>query len=133
MLNAFPDLLVFQTLAPTIIRVAVALAFLYVAYAQFGRRDEIAQLRFFIIGSGGWIAWAFIAFHTIVGAMLFFGYATQIAALLAAIGLIKGLWLNKHYPSIVILPRSTILLLIAMCLSLLLSGAGALAQDLQQL
>ena len=133
MLNAFPDLLVFQTLAPTIIRVAVALAFLYVAYAQFGRRDEIAQMRFLVVGATSWAAWISIVFFVVVGAMLFFGYATQIAALLAILALIKCFILKKYYPRLIPLSRSSLLLLTAMCLSLLLSGAGALAQDLQQL
>ena len=133
MLNAFPDLLVFQTLAPTIIRAAVALAFLYVAYAQFGRRDEIAQMRFLVVGATSWAAWVSIIFFAIIGAMLLFGYATQIAALLAIVALIKCFILKKYYPRFIPLSHSSLLLLTAMCLSLLLSGAGALAQDLQQL
>jgi len=133
MLNTFPDLLVFQTLAPTIIRVAVAFVFLYVAYAQYNRRAEIAQMRFLVVGATSWAAWVSIVFFVVVGAMLFFGYTTQIAALLAILALIKCFILKKYYPRLIPLSRSSLFLLAAMCLSLLLSGAGALAQDLQQL
>jgi len=130
MLNPFPDLLALGFFAPTIVRVVAGAFFLYVAYMQYQRRDEISKLNFPIIGQGAQFAWLAVAFHAVVGAMLFFGYYTQIAALLGAIGLLKGLWLNRRFPSMVILPRSTILILIAICLSLLLSGAGAFAFDL---
>ncbi len=130
MLNAFPDLLIFQTLAPTIIRVAVALTFFYVAYAQFGRREEIAQMRFPVVGAVSWAAWVSIIFFVVVGAMFLFGYATQIAAVITVAALIKCFILKKYYPRLIPLSRSSLLLLIAMCLSLLVSGAGALAQDL---
>ena len=130
MLNSFPQLLVFSFFAPTLLRVAVALFFFYIAYKQYGRRHEIARLRFPIVGRGVWIALLAVGFHTAIGAMLFFGYYTQVGALLGSVGLLKGWWLNKRYPSVVILPNSAILALLALCLSLLLTGAGALAVDL---
>lgn len=130
MLNPFPQLLDFAFFAPTLLRTTAAMVFLYVAYKQYGRRQEIARLRFPIVGHGAWIATLVVGFHTVVGAMLFFGYYTQVVALLGSIGLLKGWWLNKRYPSVVILPNSTILVLLAVMLSLLLTGAGALAMDL---
>ena len=130
MLNPFPDLLVLGFTAPTLIRVAAAALFLYVAYMQYQRRDEISKLNFPIIGRGAQFAWLAVTFHTVVGAMLFFGYYTQIAALLGIVGLLKGLWLNRQYPTMTILPRSTIFLLIVICASLMLSGAGAFAFDI---
>ena len=130
MLNTFPHLLVLGFYAPMIIRVAVALAFFYVAYAQFGRREEIEQMSFPVVGETSLASWVSIIFHIIVGAMLLFGYYTQIAAILSILALIKSFILKKYYPHLIPLSRSSLLLLIAMCLSLLLSGAGALAQDL---
>ena len=127
MLNPFPELLVYSFFAPTLLRVAVALAFLYIAYMQYLRRTQISALHFPIVGQN--FAWFAIAFHTIVGVALLVGYYTQVAAIVAIAGLVKGWWLNKRYPSVVIVPTSTILLLLVICLSLLLSGAGALAFD----
>ena len=99
----------------------------YLAYQQYARRKEIAALRPSI---GASFTLAAIVFNTLVGLTLVFGYYTQIGALLALLGQAYGLWANKRYPSVVILPNSTVILLIVMALSLLLSGAGAFAQDL---
>ncbi len=130
MLNPFPHLLVYAFYAPTIIRVAVALTFFFVAYVQFGRRDEISQMRFPFVGATSWAAWASIIFFVAVGAMLLFGYYTQIAAILSLLALIKCFILKNYYPRLVPLSRVSTLLLAAMCLSLLISGAGAMALDL---
>lgn len=124
MLNPFPQLLVFSFFAPTLLRAAVAIMLFYLAYQQWQRRDAIARVR-----SAGFPAVS-IAFNTIIGAGLLLGYYTQAAALLAVIGFGIGLWMNKRHPSVRILPNTTILILIIVCLSLLVSGAGALAFDL---
>lgn len=130
MLTIFPELLVYGFFAPTIIRLAVAAALAYVAYKQYARRSEIGRLRFPIVGQGEWIPIAMALFHAVLALLFFFGYYLQLACLIAIIGFIKGLWLNQRYPHVRILSTVTVLLLLAMCLSLLLSGAGALAQDL---
>ncbi len=126
MLNIFPGLLI-PFLAPTLLRVAAAAVLLYLAYQQYKRRKEIAALR---PSTGEVFTWGAVAFNTALGAILLFGLYTQGAALLAALGQFYGLWLNKKYPSVVILPNSTVILLIVILLSLVLSGAGAFAQDL---
>jgi uncharacterized membrane protein YphA (DoxX/SURF4 family) len=127
MLNTFPGLL-YPFFAPLILRALVGLVFLYIAYGQYRHREKISALNILIVGKS-FTALAII-FHVLVGGMLLFGYYTQIAAILAIIGLFKGWWLNRRYPSVVILPSSTIVVVIVICLSLLVSGAGALAQDL---
>lgn len=130
MLNTFPHLLVLGFFAPTLIRAAVALVFLYTAYIQWQRRDEIARMRFPVVGETVWAAWVAIIFSVVVGAMLLFGYYTQIAAILAALALVKFFILKKWYPRLTPLSHISILLLVVMCLSLLISGAGAFAYDL---
>jgi len=130
MLNPFPQLLDFAFFAPLLLRVAVAVVLFYVAYQQYRNRDKIAKLPLPIVGRNSWWCAVSIIFHTVVGALLLFGYYTQIAALLAIVGCIKGLWLNHRHPSVVILPNSAVILLLVICLSLLLTGAGALAIDL---
>jgi len=130
MLNPFPDLLVLGFFAPTLVRIAAGCAFLYLARMQYNRREEIKQLDLPFVGKNSWWYAASATANAAIGTLLVFGVYTQFAALLATVGLFKGLWLNRRHPSVVILPNSTVLILIAICLSLLLSGAGAFAFDL---
>ncbi len=130
MLNPFPELLVYQLLAPTLLRLAAAAAFLYVAYSVYKRRKEIAEITFPLIGKGEWIAWVSTVFHAAVGFMLGAGYYTQIAALLGAIGTLKSLFFMRFYQPLVPLPRAAIALLFVILVSLLLTGAGAFAYDI---
>jgi uncharacterized membrane protein YphA (DoxX/SURF4 family) len=130
MLTPFPNLLVYAFFAPTMLRAAAAATLFYLAYQQWLRRDEIARLDHFLVGKNSWTYAASALFNLIVGGMLLFGYYTQWAALLAAAGQLYGLWLNHRHPQVVILADAAVLLLIAVCLSLLLTGAGALAYDL---
>jgi uncharacterized membrane protein YphA (DoxX/SURF4 family) len=130
MLNPFPGLLDLAFFAPTILRVVVGLVFLYSAYALYLRRAELAHIHFPIVGSGPLLIWGAVVVHTIIGAMLILGYYTQIAALLAVLGGIKGIVFAKKYPRFFILCRLEYGFIIAICLSLLISGAGAFAYDL---
>lgn len=130
MLMPFPELLTFQLVAPALLRFAAAGVFLYVAYMHWQNISAISRIHFPIVGSGRWIAVASIVFHAGVGAMLFFGYYTQIAALLGIAGSIKGLFLAPHYPQAIPLSRTSLFLLCAILFSLLLTGAGLFAFDL---
>jgi uncharacterized membrane protein YphA (DoxX/SURF4 family) len=130
MLNPFPDLLVFGFFAPTLIRIFVALVFLASAYMLYVRRDELSTTPFAVIGRGAWIIWVALFINLAVGAMLFAGYYTQIAALVGALLSIKGLVWGKRYGRFFVLCRIDYLFVLVMCLSLLLTGAGALAFDL---
>jgi uncharacterized membrane protein YphA (DoxX/SURF4 family) len=124
MLNTFPDLLTYGFFAPTILRLTVAIVLFYLAYHQWRTRVEIAKVRSFMFPTLS------IIFNVIVGIALFVGGYTQIAALLAIIGFCIGLWLNRRHPHIVILSNTTVIVLIVVCVSLLLTGAGALAMDI---
>ena len=130
MLNPFPSLLIFGFFAPTLLRITAALVFFYLAYMQYQRRGEITKLNFPLVGKNNWWYIVSFIFNTIIGAMLLFGCYTQIAAILGICGQLKGLWLNRRFPSVVILSNGTVVLLIIICLSLLVSGAGAFAMDL---
>jgi uncharacterized membrane protein YphA (DoxX/SURF4 family) len=130
MINTFPDLLTFSFFAPSIIRIAAGLVFVYLAFAQWKRIEDIARMRFPIVGAGTWIGWVSVFFHAGIGAMLVCGFYTQIAALVGIVGLLKNFLLVTWYPHLMPTNRVGILLLIAICLSLLFSGAGAFAYDL---
>jgi len=130
MLNTFPDLLVLGFFAPTLLRVAVALVFLYGAWAQYSRLAELSHLSLPLVGRAPMAIWLSIAVHLAIGLMLFFGYYTQIAALLGILGSIKGMVWAKKYPRLFPLCRLEYAFVLVICLSLLISGAGAFAYDL---
>lgn len=130
MLNPFPELLVFGFFAPTLIRIFVALVFFASAYVLYTRRDELSRMPFIIIGQGAWIVWVALLINVAIGAMLFVGYYTQLAALAGALLALKGLVWGKRYGRFFVLCRVDYLFVLVMCLSLLLTGAGALAFDL---
>jgi uncharacterized membrane protein YphA (DoxX/SURF4 family) len=129
MLNTFPGLLL-PFLAPTLLRVAVAIVFFYIAYQQWSKREAIATTPYpKQILQGPAVAWLAIVTGIAIGLSLLFGYYTQVAALAGfALSLPVIFW--KHDPNMFPLSRSTWALLCVVCLSLILSGAGAYAQDL---
>lgn len=130
MLNPFPDLLTYQIFAPTLLRLAVGLVFLGGAYVQYQRLRELSALRFPIVGGGAWVIWLSIVAHAVIGAMLFLGYFTQVAAILGALGGIKGVVYAKKYPRLFSFCRLEYAFIIVICLSLLLTGAGQFAFDI---
>ncbi len=129
MLNVFPGLLTYGFFAPTLLRIAAAIVLFYLAYNHYTQREHIARTHFPVFGAKTWIAWVAIFVDVVVGLGLFFGAWTQVAALLGALIALKyGIWYGK-YPSYFVLPRSTAFLLCIVCLSLMLTGAGAMAFD----
>lgn len=121
MLNPFPSLLIFGFFAPTILRVAVALLSFYVAYVTW--RAEAGK-------ATSPVGWASIVANIVIGGMLLVGYYTQWAALIALLMRLASFVLPRTYQHFVVLPTSTRLLAIALLISLLFTGAGALAFDL---
>ena len=130
MLNTFPDLLIYSFFAPTILRVGVAIVFLYGAYVQYSRIEELSHLELPVFGRAPWAIWLSILAHVAIGLMLLLGYYTQIAAILGLLGGIKGVVYAKKYPRLFPLCRLEYGFVILICFSLLLSGAGAFAYDL---
>ena len=135
MLNTFPHLLVLGFYAPTLLRIAAAGVLFYLAYFYITHREEIGRAPFPFVGSlGPRIAWFIAAVAGLIGAGLFFGYYTQIMALLGMAGMLKYVVYRRFFPHLMALrfplSTSTMLLFFIICLSLLISGAGALAYDL---
>lgn len=129
MLNTFPGLLL-PFLAPLLLRLGVAVAFATVAYMQWRRRQEISQTDLPVIGHNGWWVWLSVAVHAAVAILLVLGSYTQVAALLGALLSIKHAFWSHRYPRIFPLGRAAGFLMLLISLSLVLSGAGAFAQDL---
>ncbi len=129
MLNVFPGLLI-PFLAPLLLRLGLAAALAAAAYLQWARRDQIAQVDLPVVGRGGWWVWFSVAAHAAVAALLVIGLYTQVAALVGALISLKHTFWARRYPLLFPLGRAAGLLMLVISLSLVLSGAGAFAQDL---
>ncbi len=130
MLNPFPDLLTYSFFAPTILRLGAAMLMGYGAFWVWTNRRHIAQVRLPIVGYASWIGATTAIIHGVIAVMLAMGFYTQIAAILGILGALKAVYFARRYREIIPFSRSTYWLLIAILLSLLLTGAGALAKDL---
>ena len=130
MLNLFPNLLTYGFFAPTLLRLVAAGVFVYLTYVHLQRREEIGTTRFMLIGAGAWTVWVLVFVEAIIAIGLFLGYYTQVAALLGLLMALKHFVWAKRYPRVFFLNRIDYVLLAVVCLSLLLTGAGALAMDL---
>lgn len=121
MLTPFPDLLALGFIAPTLLRLAVALSFGAMAWVHYSRRSEL--------NLGVWL-WLAIALGILITVSLALGIYTQLGALAAAmLSIVYAIYAKKH-PRAVPLCRGEYILLAIISASLLLSGAGAFAQDL---
>ncbi|MEI6864027.1 MAG: hypothetical protein WCK46_01470 [Candidatus Adlerbacteria bacterium] len=131
MLNPFPQLLFLGFFIPTLLRLAVACALGYSAYKVIQNRTTISHNSFFLIGKPHTaLIWFSGSVTALVAAVLLFGYGTQYAAVLGAVISLKYSAIPKRLETLSPLSRSAYFLVFAICLSLLISGAGAFAMDL---
>ncbi|MBX4195769.1 hypothetical protein KW796_02340 [Candidatus Parcubacteria bacterium] len=115
MLNPFPGLLIYSTLAPFILRIVLGFIFLDLGILDYRKKGYMKLL----------------GIVEVIGAlMLFIGFYTQIAALLFVI--ISAASFYIEYKADTILKRDIVfyMLLLAISISLLLTGAGAYAKDI---
>ena len=131
LLNYFSQFIFLTPLSATLLRLVVGAFYVYIGYRILGKRADIAHLKLPIVGHARpWMV-LFSGFVTaIVGMMLFVGFLTQLAAILGALIAIKHFYLTRRYPQIGLMPRSTYVLLLAICLSLFMTGAGLYGFDL---
>lgn len=132
MLNPFPELLTYGLMAPFILRLVVGYLFMNLGYLKLtsekGRwLSSVSSLR---LKPAEFFVKIFALMEIIGGAMLFIGLYTQVAALALAFLTFSELYVEYKEESL--LKRNLVfyLLLFAICLSLLFSGAGFLAFDL---
>lgn len=104
------------------LRLAVALAFGFGAWAHYSRRSELT-------GLGLWL-WLMVIVEVLIALSLAVGAYTQVAALAALVLCVVYAIFAKKYPRATPLCRGEYILLAVISLSLMLTGAGALAQDL---
>jgi len=112
------------------IRVAVAIALLYVAYRVLISIREIKAAEFPIVGHmRDWMIITGASVTGIIGALLFVGAWTQPLGILAAMIASKHAFWSYRYPSLFPLSTGAYLLLMVMSITLIFSGAGAFAFD----
>lgn len=132
MLSPFPILLSFGIIAPFLIR--TLLGILYVRYGWFkikkGRDVKAAFFEKIGLRPGAAFALAFGTVEIIGGIMLIAGFYTQIAALILSIIILGAVITKFRKPSALPADMDFYLLLLVATVSLLFSGAGALAFDL---
>jgi len=131
-LSTFPLLLNYHLAAPALIRIIAGIFFLVAGYQKLTIRKAKYIEVFQVIG----LKWPkfvtiFVGIAELIGGvLLFIGLFTQIAALVLAIVAIVALIIKSQRPDLLERTAWTYVLLLAILLSLLLSGAGSLALDL---
>src|SRR3989344_8125979 len=132
MLNPFPDLLTYSLLAPCILRLISGLIFIDLGFLAFKNEKErwIISLSTIKIPNPKIAVKIFGAIEIVGGIMLLSGFYTQVATLI--LGLLTFAEAYVEYKDPDILKRNFVfyIMLLAIVLSLLLSGAGAFAIDL---
>lgn len=132
MLNPLPDLLTLGFFAPLLIRVAVGSFFLAEArhYLMHGKVKATNGFAKHFGKAAPFFVRTFGTIESVLGVLFIAGFLTQVVALVGAVIGIKMLLFGQKLAGSPRHSRITYVLIIAGCLSLVLSGAGALAIDL---
>jgi uncharacterized membrane protein YphA (DoxX/SURF4 family) len=113
----FPELLFLGPFfAPALIRIALACIFLFFAWSWYKEKRSDASSRIRLV------------LFTLSGVLLFLGFATQLAALLAFLLAIDAFFFKTDRKPLI--PKLALILIAVMALSLIVTGAGAFAIDL---
>lgn len=128
----FPQILFLGPLfGPLVLRIAAAIAFGLFAKHLYDDRAEIAAGPFPIVGKPGIVAaWVAVVVASLITLSLAAGFMTQLAAILGFVSAAKSALLVKRYPHIYPWSAIAYFLLAAICLVLIVTGAGAFALDL---
>ena len=131
MLNPFPDLLYLSLLAPTILRLALGSVFFLEGY----RRIFLNRERFIALFSERWplygtqLLWLYGILELGIGVFLVLGLYTQVAALLSLFIVASAIFV--HHGSLFFVRGKVLhLLILAISVSLFMTGAGQFAFDL---
>jgi uncharacterized membrane protein YphA (DoxX/SURF4 family) len=132
MLSVFPNLFTYSQIAPFILRVVVGVIFLDLGYLKLSKEKTAWDMFFQTIHfrPSSLFVTLLAVIEIVSGAFLIVGYLTQVAALVMAIILFAEAFVELRDGTI--LKRDIVFytLLLAICVSLLLTGAGAFAFDL---
>lgn len=128
--SLFPDVFFLSPFAYTLLRFTAGIVFLLAAWTHYERREELGEISFIVVGKGTWIPILATVVEALTGLGLVFGVYTQAAAIIGAIVAAKFFIWKRHYSAMFPLSRTASALLFVICLSLVVTGAGAFAFDL---
>lgn len=132
MLNPFPDVLILELFAPTLLRLAAGCAFLMLAYTHLvsGRADGMKLMKT-EWGAAGAVSFNMLpVLEILAGLSLILGLLTQIGALIGiSICILLATARGAKYKTIATESMSFYLLLGIVCFSLFITGAGLIAFD----
>ena len=119
-LSIFPSLLAYQQAGPLIIRAVLGLTLVYFGYEKIKGRGQSSGSNSLVYGIT----------EIVIAAFLLIGLYTQLAALLNALILIIKLAIKAREGKLLTDGVNYYILLLAMCISLMVTGAGFWALDL---
>ncbi len=132
MLNPFPDLLYLGFFAPFLLRLALGVVFLDFGRHTLGKGKAQHGALFEALGlkQGAHYATTLGTVEIIIAIMFLFGLYVQIAALVALVLSLAAYYLKGKHGAHIEHRRHLFFLTAVIAISLLLSGAGAIAFDL---
>ena len=132
MLNPFPELLFFSLLGPFILRVVVGFIFINLGYLKITSEKSLWAnfLDTIHFRPTGFCLSLIATIEIIGGFMLLAGFWTQIAALVLGVFTLGELYAENRDEALVKRNLVFYVLVLAILVSLLVSGAGAFAIDL---
>ena len=119
-LSIFPSLLSWNQLAPFLIRITVGITLAYFGYQKTRNKGQSSGSNSFTYG----------IVEIVIAAFLIVGLYTQLAALVNALILIIKLAAKAKGKALLTDGINYYILLLVMCLSLLVTGAGMFSLDL---
>jgi len=130
MLSLLPEFLSYRLLGEALLRVTAGFVFLYLAYVHFSKRRAVAEELSTLVGGAGMIIPIYSLLELLLAVSLIIGAWTQLSAIVGAIIAIKMLIVRKKLNALKPLSELSYVLLAVICISLIVSGAGAFAFDL---
>ena len=130
-LNPFPSFLLYAFYAPFILRLIIAIVFIEFGFAKL-TKDKAAKAKFFErigLKPGKTFVIVFGVIELVAGGMLLVGFYTQIAALVAGLILLGTIVIKLKHADYLASPARYYFILLVICVSLLMTGAGAYALD----
>lgn len=130
MLSLFPQLLFLGPVSATLLRIAAGAIFLYLAYFHYQNRRPAAHELGQLVGVSMPLLYLYALIELLVAASLILGLWTQLSAVIGFGIALKIIFVRNRLKELKPLSTLSYALLALICLSLMFTGAGALAFDL---
>jgi uncharacterized membrane protein YphA (DoxX/SURF4 family) len=130
MLSLFPQILFLAPFSATLLRIVAGLVFLYLAYFHWTNHKAGSEELSKLIGAASVIMYIYALIELALAVGLIAGAWTQAFALLGFVITLKVLLFRRSLKELRPLSSLSYALLAAICLSLVVTGAGIFAFDL---